>query len=35
MTWTPWYFIAMAVSGWMNREQHEVIDYLREENRSP
>jgi hypothetical protein len=23
----------MAISGWMNREQQEVIDYLREENR--
>ena len=33
MTWTPWHFIVMAIFGWMNREQHEVIDYLREENR--
>ena len=33
MTWTPWHFIVMAISGWMNRQQQEVIDYLREENR--
>jgi hypothetical protein len=33
MTWTPWHFLIVAISGWMNREQQQVIDYLREENR--
>ncbi len=33
MTWTPWHFILVAVAGWMNRQQQEVIEYLREENR--
>jgi len=33
MVWTPWQFIAVAVAGRMNRQQQEVIDYLREENR--
>jgi hypothetical protein len=33
MTWTPWHFIVVAVAGWMNRRQQEVIEYPREENR--
>jgi len=33
MIWRPWQFIAVAVAGWMNRQQQEVIEYLREENR--
>jgi len=33
MVWTPWHFIVVAVAGWMNRQQQEVIEYLREENR--
>ena len=33
MTWTPFHFLIVAISGWMNREQQQVIDYLREENR--
>ncbi len=33
MTWTPWQFIAVAVAGWRNRQQRDVIGYLREENR--
>jgi hypothetical protein len=33
MAWTPWHFLVVAISGWMNREQQQVIDYLREENR--
>jgi hypothetical protein len=33
MTWTPFHFLVVAISGWMNREQQQVIDYLREENR--
>ena len=33
MTWAPWHFLVVAISGWMNREQQQVIDYLREENR--
>jgi hypothetical protein len=26
MTWTPWHFLVVAISGWMNREQQEVIE---------
>ena len=33
MTWTPWHFIIVAIAGWMNRQQQEVIAYLQEENR--
>ena len=33
MTFTPWQFIVVAVAGWMNRQQQEVIEYLRTENR--
>jgi hypothetical protein len=33
MTWTTWPFLIVAISGWMNREQLQVIDYMREENR--
>jgi putative transposase len=33
MTWTPWQFIIIALAGWMNRQQQEVIEFLREENR--
>jgi hypothetical protein len=33
MTWKPFHFLVVAISGWMDREQQEVIDYLREENR--
>ena len=29
----PFRFLLVAVSGWMNQRQLEVIDYLREENR--
>ena len=29
----PFRFLLMAVSGWMNQQQLELIDYLREENR--
>src|SRR5215467_1690036 len=29
----PFRFLQMAVSGWMNQQQMELIDYLREENR--
>ena len=29
----PFRFLLIAVSGWMNQRQLEVIDYLREENR--
>jgi hypothetical protein len=30
----PFRFLLIAVSGWMNQRQLQVIDYLREENRS-
>ena len=29
----PFRFVVIAVSGWMNQRQLQVIDYLREENR--
>jgi len=29
----PFRFLLTAVSGWMNQQQLELIDYLREENR--
>jgi hypothetical protein len=29
----PFRFLLIAVSGWMNQRQLQVIDYLREENR--
>ena len=33
MTFKPLHFFAMALAGWMNREQQDVIAYLHEENR--
>jgi hypothetical protein len=32
MTWKPFHLLVVAISGWMNREQQQVIDYLRIEN---
>jgi len=32
MTIKPWTFFAVAVAGWMNRQQQQVIEYLRTEN---
>ena len=32
MTIKPWTFFAVAIAGWMNRQQQEVIAYLRTEN---
>jgi hypothetical protein len=29
----PFRFVLIALSGWMNHRQYQVIDYLREENR--
>jgi len=29
----PFRFLLIAMSGWMNQQQLELIDYLREENR--
>jgi hypothetical protein len=29
----PFRFLPIAVSGWMNQRQLQVVDYLREENR--
>ena len=29
----PFRFVLIAVAGWMNQQQLQVIDYLREENR--
>ena len=33
MTWKPLTFFAVALAGWMNRQQQDVIEFLREENR--
>ena len=30
---TAWKFILMALAGWLNRQQQDVIEYLKEENR--
>ena len=32
MTWKPFHFLVVAIAGWMNREQQQVIEYLRTEN---
>jgi hypothetical protein len=32
MTWKPFHFVVVAIAGWMNRQQQEVIEYLRTEN---
>ena len=29
----PFRFLLIAVAGWMNQEQQQIVDYLREENR--
>ena len=31
----PFRFVLIALAGWMNHRQYQVIDYLREENRCP
>jgi transposase InsO family protein len=33
MNWKPWTFFAVALAGWMNRQQQDVIAYLTVENR--
>ena len=33
MTWKPLAFFAVALAGWMSRQQQDVIEFLREENR--
>ena len=30
---TPLRFVVVALAGWLNQQQHDIIDYLREENR--
>ena len=32
MTFKPWTFFAVALAGWMNRQQQDAISYLRVEN---
>jgi hypothetical protein len=27
MTSTPWHFLVVAIPGWMNRQQQQVIEY--------
>jgi hypothetical protein len=29
----PFRFLLIAVAGWMDQEQRQIVDYLREENR--
>jgi putative transposase len=29
----PFRFVLLSLAGWMNQQQHQMIDYLREENR--
>ena len=29
-----WHILLVALAGWMNRQQQEVIEYLKEENRT-
>jgi hypothetical protein len=29
----PFRFVAISIAGWMNNQQQQAIDYLREENR--
>jgi putative transposase len=33
MILTPWKLLAIALAGWVNRQQQDMIEYLREENR--
>ena len=28
-----WQLIVLALAGWLNRQQQDIVDYLREENR--
>jgi len=30
---SPWQFVMVALAGWVNREQQNVVEYLKEENR--
>ena len=32
MTFKPWAFFLVAIAGWMNLQQQQVIEYLRLEN---
>jgi hypothetical protein len=31
---SPFRFVLVALAGWVNQQQRDVIDYLQEENRS-
>ena len=33
MIFQMWQFIVVAVAGWLNRQQLDIVEYLREENR--
>ena len=33
MIWKPHTFFLVAIAGWMNRRQQDVIEYLKEENK--
>ena len=32
MAWKPWTLFMVAVAGWMNRQQQDVVSYSRAEN---
>ena len=32
MTFKPWQFVVVALAGWLNRQQQDVIAYLKTEN---
>ncbi|MEZ6044213.1 MAG: hypothetical protein R3C11_01235 [Planctomycetaceae bacterium] len=29
----PWHLLALSLASWLNREQHQVIEYLQAKNR--
>jgi transposase InsO family protein len=33
MHWKPWHLITVAIAGWMNRQEQDAIEFLKEENR--
>ena len=33
MIFDSWQFVVVALAGWLNRQQRDVVEYLREENR--
>lgn len=33
MIFQTWQFIVVSLAGWLNRQQQDIVEYLREENR--